>query len=336
MEITKQQETDIIARLYTKGYFFDPLNQEGMNVTVSDLPSLTLRDDPVKGAVSSIQRYFPDELDMGVAHHHKRKTKAVPDGELAEATLDVLDYRDSGCPVPDFVPPDDVSFAVDDPEIDKVIKSMQAASGSGSWPPPCQKEGVTFSVDMSGCPPKTREWWPKIEAAFIAIYASVGLKLVREDKPGANIRISWRVLAGSTIGLGQFMQGSCSDSVFHHLDPGYQPSLANVLRLVVHEGGHNMGLQHRRGIMSSVVANSPPFQDFWPRNDSSYPVLKTWFGGEPLEKKPVEPDPDPPITPTTETIVIPRGSTLVAPADLIFTTKKSGDDGGSGWKWPWE
>ena len=159
------------------------------------------------------------------------------------------------------------------------------AIGKGSWPEPCQKAGVKVSVDKSKLPSKLKASIDSIIQRVFKAYAGVGLKLVLVDSD-ANIRVSWRNLAGSTIGLAEFNNESCSDSVFCYLDPSYAPNDQQVVDLLAHEMGHNCNLEHTRGsdpnVMNSYILTAA--SDPWSTKDPSYKTLVKYFSGEPIDQ----------------------------------------------------
>ncbi len=244
-----------------------------------------------------------------------------PDGVLGPKTDAVMGQP--RCWHPDF--PDAGLAAVDlndDQAVSRVGRSLELdadlvrclcgahgrmleAVGSGSWPMPCQKEGVTVSWDTSSAPRglDTDALWDMVVKA----YANIGVRLVKHTGSGqANIRVWWRVLAGSTIGLAEFNNRSCSDSVFCNLDPGYFPNLLQVAELLKHEWGHNMNLQHTRGgTMNPSIMTVRSIE--WSRDDPSYRTLARYFGGEPLD--PI-PQPDPPVGELTGAGVLTVGGIL--------------------------
>jgi hypothetical protein len=171
---------------------------------------------------------------------------------------------------------------------DYTLESMQRAVGSGSWPQPCQKEGVTYSVNEANMPSITAANKVEIFTNVIATYAKVGVRLVFYSGSGqANIRVSFRVLAGSTIGLAEFNSRSCSDSVFCYLDSGFNANKFAIMDLLCHEMGHNMNLNHTRGgIMNASLGSVNSFRG-WTPEDPSWNTLKRYFGGEPLDPVPV-------------------------------------------------
>ena len=182
----------------------------------------------------------------------------------------------------------------------------QAATGSGSWPAGCHGaqdvHEVKISYDLSKLTAKHREWWPDIKARSHAAVADVGIRLV-EVPVGqtANITVYGRVLGGSVIGMAEFNSGTCGDVVFCQLNPNYAPDADMVLNLLLHENGHNWNLEHKAGnIMNPSILRTPTY---WVKReggaityqDNSYPTLKRFFGGEPID----QPTPPPPPPPTS-------------------------------------
>jgi hypothetical protein len=262
-----------IELLYVYGHFHHPAMPNGWNVGPAVFDLLKPDDRAVRDAVAS----FQDFNGLSVT------------GDLGPATLELLGAE--RCAVPDYPDP-------------------TAAVGTGSWPQPCQKGGVKFNVDLSRCPQPDQV--EELLAGCMKAYADVGVRLVRvEPSAGANINVLWQVLAGSTIGLAEYNGESCGDNVFCKLDPGYWPNLRQVQCLLLHEWGHNMNLQHTRGgIMNPSIISVDEFNGWQTfRDDPSVPVLRRYFGGEPLD--PVTPPPPPPPTPGPGPI-IPVGEFTLA------------------------
>ena len=252
-----------VELLHQYGHFHNPAMPNGWNVGPAVFDLLKPDDRVLRDAVASFEAF------MGL--------KAT--GDLGPATLELLNAE--RCGMPDYLDP-------------------TAASGSGGWPMPCQKSGVKIHFNTSGMPSSVAPRWDAIKAAVIKIYAEVGLRLVEvATRNEANIYQTWQVLAGSTIGLAEFNNESCSDSVFCKLDPGYTGYVASLL---AHEIGHNCNLQHRSqgGVMHPSIQRDPdPFT--W-KNDPSFPDLRKMYGGEPLD--PVTPPPPPGPNPILDTFVI--------------------------------
>ena len=80
-----------------------------------------------------------------------------------------------------------------------------------------------------------------------------------------------------------------------------KPCDARSINLLLHENGHNWNLEHRSGnIMNPSILRTPTY---WVKReggaityqDNSYPTLKRFFGGEPID----QPTPPPPPPPTS-------------------------------------
>lgn len=250
-----------VELLHGYGHFRNPQMPNGWNVGPAVFDLLKPSDRVLQDAVASYQHF------MG----------APVTGDLGPATLELLNAERCGCP--DYPDP-------------------TAAVGSGGWPMPCQKNGVKIHFNRSGMPSSVAARWDDIVQKVLAAYAEIGLRLVEVQTAGeANIYQTWQVLAGSTIGLAEFNNESCSDRVFCKLDPGYTGYVASLL---AHEIGHNCNLQHRSqgGIMHPSIRPDPnPFT--W-KNDPSFVDLKRMYGGEPLD--PI-PGPGPTPTPTPNPVL---------------------------------
>ncbi len=303
-------DTDMIRWLWDHGYFWCPDFPAVLNVNQSDLPTLKLTEKPAIYAMVAAQRADAN-FDVFVRKHHNRAT--IADGIVGPATREFLlrlaDPEDSlsRCPIPDFVPPPGKGFNYDDPTIQRAVESMQrnaATTGDGSWPHGCHgKSGiheVTISYDDSNLNTQQKQWLPELKLAAAAAYAAVGV-LLTEVPVGqkSNIRFYGQSRGGSIIGVAEFNNETCGDSVFCTIVPSYAPSFVRVLILILHEMGHCMNLQHRSGnIMNPSLLLVEPH---WVKResglivyqDNSYPTLRTYFGGGPL----VVPSPIPVPTP---------------------------------------
>ena len=214
-------------------------------------------------------------------------------GVVGEATKQAMAVPRC-CPLPDFTPPPGVRFSFADADLQNAVLRMQAA-GTGSWPPPCQREGVTFSVDTSRMRESMRDSWPAIKLDVVNDYARLGVKLTEvAHGQRANIRISWEDLdrvGQGVIGLAEFNNERCDDSVFCKMDPDYYPDDDQIRRLLEHELGHNMNLPHTPQVESGIM--SPTIGQGWQGftdSDPSVPRLKRFFPGGPIGGTPEPPD----------------------------------------------
>ena len=261
-----------VELLHQYGHFRHPAMPNGWNVGPAVFDLLKPDDRVTRDATASFQEF-----------------NGLPvTGDLGPATLALLGAERCGCP--DYPDP-------------------TAAVGSGSWEMPCQKDGVTVSVDERGC--SYVDWLPEILRDVFAGYAAIGFRLKKIDSGIGNIHLTFPVLPGQTIGLAQFPSGSCSDRVFCKLDPGYRPNIRQVKGLLFHEIGHNVGLNHQNrgtdeghgGHMHSSIREILEFLGWYTfKNDPSLPFLRRYFGGEPLD--PVTPPPPPGPNPILDTFTI--------------------------------
>lgn len=237
-----------ILRLFQLGHFFHPENKDGHNVRLRDLLRLRLNDRIVQDAIYSFQqmgKLVVPNFVGGVIDDNTKKLFEIP-----------------RCDCPDYA-------------LEKV--------GSGSWPQPCQKNGVTYSINKSGMPSKFLTTWDEqIMKPVVEDYANIGLKLIPATTGQANIRISFRSFIGSTIGLASFNNESCSDSVSCELSTSFSPNEATEADLLKHEMGHNCNLQHTSGgTMNPYIINRETFYK-WNSGDPSWNTLVRYFGGEPI------------------------------------------------------
>lgn len=284
-------EKEFVRFLWDHGHFWNAKYPESFNVQEVDLRTIALTDEPAKLAVKSYQE---SDANLGplVMVHHARKL--VADGDAGPATYQLAEV--ARCPLPDHPPPSTAAFHYDDPDLQCCVERMQAmaATGSGSWPAGCHGtmgvHEVKISYDLSKLTTKHREWWPEIKRRSAEAVAAIGIKLTEVpvgDK--ANITVYGRVLGGSVIGMAEFNNKSCGDTVFCQLNPNYAPDVTMVLNLLLHENGHNWNLEHRPGnIMNPSILRTPTY---WIKRengvltyqDNSYPTLKKYFGGEAVD-----------------------------------------------------
>lgn len=222
------------------------------------------------------------------------------DGELGLATELLLNIP--RCPIPDYAPPPKAKFRYQDPALQQICRRMQdrAATGAGSWPMGChggKDHEVTVSYDLKGLPQKVIDWWPTIKKHNADAVAAMGLRVIEVPLgQRANVTFYPKSFFGSTIGMAQFNDGTCGDSVFCTISPRYNPNLRMTLILFMHEFGHTMGFTHsNRFIMNSSIMDVPEFWVQWGPNgqlvykDVRYDMGKKFFGGFPLD--PVSPNP---------------------------------------------
>jgi hypothetical protein len=285
------QDKDVIELLWKYGHFRNPENKDGASAGIGegDLSTLTLNDVAVKEALRSYQHFQKPLLDSLAFSEHGRP--AIADGESGPATDRLFEIP--RCGAPDIEP------------------ALMEATGSQSWPAGClatwpQNHVVTISIDKSTMPAFLaaderfeKRIWPKVVAA----YAAIGLLLVRHDgDPKSNLQARWGnsslLGGGSTIGLAIVPSStSCQMVIWCRYLNTYNPPDSEHISLWLHEIGHNMRLGHTSGgagVMSPYIVAGLPGS--W-IGDPSFPILKKFFGGEPVSPPDTGPGPVP-VPPT--------------------------------------
>jgi len=268
MNIQQLHDKIKIYRLFELGHFYNPQFKNGFNITEVDLDVLTLDDKVVKDAIHSFQDMMIYDFERLSFKFHNRGASC--DGDCCEATQALFEVQ--RCSFPDY--------------------TLNTKVGSGSWPEPCQKAGITYSYNSKGVPNKFASSFENIIIPHVVqAYRKIGANLVKYTGSGkANIDIYFRSFGGSTIGMAEFNSESCGDNVFCSISNSFSPNEPTEADLLKHEIGHNMNLSHTRGgVMNPSIINQTEFLD-WQTNDPSYNTLVRYFGGEP-----VGPVPPPPL-----------------------------------------
>jgi hypothetical protein len=220
-------------------------------------------------AVASFQAFEAAMMDRLSMKFHGRPAKF--DGDIGPATQEAMDAP--RCGGPDYGP------------------SVQAATGSGSWKS-CHNIGnfhaAKVFVHEEQLPSFLKPVWGDVWSRCQAAYMDIGHKwILTEDESQANTTISFVPRSNGWIGLAIVgEQESCTSQIWARFLSTYQPS--NIVNewttLIMHELGHNAGLQHSRGgVMNpSIVQGLAPT---W-RGDPSEPILVDYYGGEPIETPP--------------------------------------------------
>lgn len=304
---------EIIAELFRLGHFRNPSMPTGV-AGISDLSKLTLASEEVKTAVKSYQSFMRPELERIYALRKGHVNVAI-DGDVGPLTAELFTLDRCACP--DYQAAEDV----------------EAATGNGSWVHSCdtKRPGVhtiRVFIDKDGIPrSNTHATVPmpaflepvfesKVWPLVVAAYRDIGVDFVRVNEwKDCQIDFGWRIPPGngsSTIGLA-IVPGqpqSCSSRIWARFKESYRPGdvVNQWARLVAHELGHNMRLQHTTGgIMNPSILSGVFTTQAW-RGDPSYGILARYFGGLPVEIT----DPDtPPITPPVSGGFDPSKATLV-------------------------
>jgi hypothetical protein len=241
------------------------------------MASLTTSDQVVRDAIESYQAFHMPVMEPILAAFYPRSTSPSVklDGLLGPATTQLLETARCACP-----------------DYDAALAGEQA--GSGNWSG-CHGIGNFHAavVRFRNQPPAfllsvIDTVWSRVVDA----YAELGLLFQRDDTADtSNVDISFVQPDGGWIGLAIVGQGQrCGDQIWAKFDRGYQP--ANVLSewttLIKHELGHNCGLSHSSGgVMNPYIVGGLPVS--W-RNDPSWGLLASRFGGQPVPRAPQQRD----------------------------------------------
>ncbi len=156
-----------------------------------------------------------------------------------------------------------------------------------------------------------------------------------------NVHVRALPIAGSTIGVAWFNDGTCGDHVNHHIDSTWRPGLHQLCNLLCHEFGHNNNLPHTfsgQETHHGIMSYSPryPFQGFRTGSEGSLPKDPSWaqlirqYGGEPVPSGGGTPPPLPPST-TPHNFTIKAGDSIVMTLQGRHVTLEvkdvEGDDG---------
>ena len=258
---------DILEFLRWTGHLQYPFGEE------QDVPSgpfqHAIHATETVRAVASFQSFEAELMDRLSLKFHGRPAQF--DGEIGPATEIAMDRP--RCGMPDYGP------------------NVQAAVGDGSWPR-CHNIGefhaATVYVHEEQIPDFLKPVFEDVWTRVVGAYQALGLKFYRSEDKSANIDMSFVRPSGGWIGLAIVGQAeSCSSNIWCRFDRGYQPSDVLTLwtTLLMHELGHNAGLEHSRGgVMNPSIV--PGLAPSW-AGDPSRPILDDYYGGEPIDPPPV-------------------------------------------------
>ena len=227
-----------------------------------------LRHPAIERATASYQDFMCQCLDPLCMKWHSRPARC--DGDIGEATRELMELPRCGC----------VDYG----------KDVQPALGKGSWAG-CHGikdfHSASVYVNMTEIPGFLEPHWDEIWARVVASYEDIGLQFRRTSVLNPNIAMSFVERSRGWIGLAVVGQNeSCSSQIWCKFLKTYKPS--NIINewttLIMHELGHNAGLQHTRGgVMAPSIVHGLPAS--W-KGDPSRPVLARYYGGEPIPGDP--------------------------------------------------
>ena len=268
-------DQEIIQLLENTGHLGWPLGSAS-GMVLTDIGCRSLGQPAVARAVASYQDFMLPDLDRFCLKHHGRPAHA--DGKPGPATYELFAQPRCGCP--DYGP------------------NVAAATGNGSWAG-CHGVGgyhaAKIHVYRENMPGFLVPHWEEVLERAIASFAKIGLRFIRAERPGAaNITVTFETRSRGWIGLAIVGSNqSCGTTIWAKFLATYQPkdTVEMWTELVMHELGHNAGLQHSRGgIMNPSIIYGLPAT--W-IGDPSEPILNRMYGGEPVPGS-APPTPEPP------------------------------------------
>jgi len=299
------QDTNIIRLLDQTGHLRHPFGESQPVPTAGQPDYPTRLDDPrVMLAVESYQDFMALPLEPLMARHHpERRSAAVQvDGRVGPALRELFEQPRCACP--------DYGLAV-----------TEAATGSGNWKG-CHGIGsfhaAVVMIDEDNLPEFLKGLLVTVLRRVQQAYDEVGLRFVFIDGRRSNyltgntvdervdINASWVRSSDGWIGLAIVGDGlTCSTApIWCRYLGTYRGGTSEAdittqwTSLWKHELGHNCGLQHSRGgVMNPSIITGLPVS--W-QHDPSEPLLKQWYGGEPIPSAPVPPPTPGPIPPGGE------------------------------------
>lgn len=247
--------------------------------------------------VRSLQ-YSDIQYDWLVALFHKGR-KPDYDGGIGKATESLVEIP--RCPIPDFAPPLGARFHYDDPELQKIVESMQEAANAGAgitgpyWrgcnPEKPDIHSLVIGIDARQAPSVFLNNMDKILGARKACAAQIGVDVKFVINPtsmdGLQQYQVYRSIPGGVIGMNYFpSSNSCGRISNGSMDSTYNPSNWVLhANLGTHESeGHGFGFNHTRGgIMNPSIVLVDPLS--W-IGDTAWSQVIRYYPGKPLVTDP--------------------------------------------------
>jgi hypothetical protein len=287
------------------GHFWSPDNPEGSNISFNDLANLKPSDPVVVQAMISLAKMDSTAYTKLSLVHHGRPPSF--DGDAEDPAMAAMVESDR-CPIPDYLPPPGTECAFEDPNVQAVVEKMQKgteeAIASGGWPNchgAVNYHCMAIRVNPAGMNPKYAHLWKKIMQNVQKANCEIGLlmrfigmdgkDLLTGETWTSNINSELTFVQSSSGWIGLAIVGqseSCGSKIWLKLLATYtggntDPVMEQqISALLLHEGGHNMGLMHTNGgIMNPSMTQGNPVGQ-WPPNDPSRPRLRSLYSGVPV------------------------------------------------------
>ena len=263
-----------------------------------------------------VDHYQSTSPEFGGLWGPATKQVFAPNNEL------ILEGKQRFCYVPDRKLTQDQIDSIEDPEVREVcgtFANAAPATGSGNWKG-CHDEtgwhSLLVDVDMRGISTHFRAVWTQvIRACQVEVARICGLQIRFRDKAAgrdqitgedisidrANTNLTFVSRSNGWIGLATVMRGvGCSTMQWLRLLSTFNPRqiVEDLVTLVLHELGHNMGWGHQRGgILNATLTRNR--QRRIATSDPYYRLCRSGYGTTPfpLDDGEPEPPPDDPDTP---------------------------------------
>ena len=292
MSISSVDQKLLLKSLFDFGYFWNPANQNGLNVDLSNVEKLDVTQSIAKEAIASWQG-FDANFDVLSISTHKRQV--VADGIVGPVTLAMLNAK--RCAMPDFAPPPNASFHYDNDDLQKAVESYQRYAeagyigGSGSWPKGCDPSNlnvhsVVAAINISNASGPQKLIIDQVLKYVEQTEAEIG-QSVRHVLDGSfrnpQHNVQFENIPGSVIGYSYFpTPDTCNQTVQCRIDNSFNASLPVMAELLTHEyKGHSDGLQHTRGGIMNPSIGNPSTRSSW-IGDISQNIKFRYFGGVPI------------------------------------------------------
>jgi hypothetical protein len=297
--------TKVLVDAFKTGHAWNPAYPNLQNLDMTSVLKMDGNEQDAKDLIASRQASDLNANILVAAFHGGRKIQY--DGDIGPATLALVDVK--RCPIPDFPPPPNASFHYDDPELQAVVESQQAAAAFvGSYWKGCDPNhkdihSLVIGIDIRNAGSNFKANQERILAARKAIAAEIGVhvKFVinPESMAGLQQYQVYRNIPGGVIGRNYFPSAnSCGKIPNGDMDSSYDPGDWELhVGLGTHESeGHGFGFNHTRGgIMNPSIIKTPLT---W-KNDAAWSQVKRYYPGEPLDIG----TPPPPPPPSSDVVV---------------------------------
>jgi hypothetical protein len=278
-------------------------NSDFQNLLNADDAAVAKMNGDEEDAKAMVLSFQKSDANVSIIHalmHGSDPADYVADGEICPATAAVMEFK--RCAMPDFPPPPNASFHYDDPDLQAMVESQQAAAAfAGPYWKGCDPQhpdihSLVIGIDIRNAGRNFLANQEKILEARRACAAEIGVSvryvLNPESTAGLQQLQVYRNIPGGVIGRNYFpSSNSCGKIPNGDMDSGYDPSDYRLhANLGTHEAeGHGFGFNHTfGGIMNSSIVLVWPLT--W-KGDPGWSQVKRYYPGEPVG--PVIPPPSP-------------------------------------------